>query len=132
MLTGSWSLYKGPGRIQISVGRARFAPPGYRQYPALYPDRATLHMPIAQYGPIYRAKLAALDPNRTWDELHELDAGAEPVLMCFEKPPFSPVNFCHRRMVADWFMDTLGREVEEHMPAPTGFFAHGPVPVERR
>ncbi|MBW7996799.1 MAG: DUF488 domain-containing protein [Candidatus Glassbacteria bacterium] len=40
--------------------------------------------------------------------------GFEPVLLCFEKPPFGDDNWCHRRMVAEWLSDTLGIEVPEY------------------
>jgi hypothetical protein len=54
-----------------------------------------------------------LDPQHTWNQLHELAAGAEPVLLCWELPPFTASNWCHRRMAAAWFEDQLGIEVDE-------------------
>jgi hypothetical protein len=54
-----------------------------------------------------------LDPQQTWDQLHELAAGAEPVLLCWEQPPFTESNFCHRRMAATWFRRELGEVVDE-------------------
>jgi hypothetical protein len=113
MKTASWFTYKGLGRIGISQGTPRFAPAGYRKFITLAPDRAWMHEPLDVYEPLYRAKLAALDPRKTWDELHKLAGDAEPVLLCFEKPPFIGANFCHRRMVASWFTDTLGHHVPE-------------------
>jgi hypothetical protein len=45
--------------------------------------------------------LAALDPQRTWDELHALAAPTQqPVLISYEEPPFTATTFCRRRLVA--------------------------------
>jgi hypothetical protein len=54
-----------------------------------------------------------------WGELHRLAVhrlagGAEPVLLCWERPPFTADNWCHRRMVAAWF--GVGVALEEHVP----------------
>jgi hypothetical protein len=38
---------------------------------------------------------------------------AEPVLLGCERPPFSMTNFCHRRLVAEWFEREVGVEVPE-------------------
>jgi hypothetical protein len=35
-----------------------------------------------------------------YDDLVALAAPDEPVLLCWEKPPFSDANWCHRRIVA--------------------------------
>ena len=32
--------------------------------------------------------------------------------MCYEALPFNSINFCHRKMVADWFAET-GYKCEE-------------------
>jgi hypothetical protein len=115
MKTASWFTWQGPGRIGISLGTPRFGvPAGYRLYRPLNPGRDFLHAPLAEYQPRYMALLAGLDPRKTWDELHQLAAGAEPILLCFERPPLHANNFCHRRMVADWFKAELGEEVPEY------------------
>jgi hypothetical protein len=63
-------------------------------------------------------------------------APAEPVLLCYEVPPFTapqPIaqaglttigrqNWCHRRLVAVWFQETLGIEVAE-LELPHGSLA---------
>lgn len=119
MKTGSWATYRGPGRIGISAGTPRGQPAGYRLYRTLAPDRAWMHRPIDTYRPLYEAILNRLDPQQVWDALHKLagedEAGQqiEPVILCFEKPPFTEVNFCHRRMAADWFEKNLGVIVPE-------------------
>jgi len=62
--------------------------------------------------PLYGQILAGLDPQRTYDELVALMAPAEPVLLCYEVPPFTapqPIpqaglttigrqNWCHCRL----------------------------------
>jgi hypothetical protein len=48
---------------------------------------------------LYAATVAALDPQRTWDELHALAASThQPVLISYEKAPFSATRFCHRAL----------------------------------
>lgn len=113
MKTSSWLTYCGPGRIGISLGSPRGQPAGYRLYKALAPTRPMLSMDRAEYEPLYLQILARLDARRVWDDLHQLAAGAEPVLLCFEKPPFTATNWCHRRMAAAWLERELGVEVAE-------------------
>jgi hypothetical protein len=119
MKTASWSTYTGPGRVGICIGSPRGQPAGYRFYRPLAPTRDMLKLPPSRYDPMYAVILAKLDPERVWDDLHKLAtdrAGVEhePILMCFEKPPFKyPDNLCHRRTVARWFRAELGRFVPE-------------------
>ncbi len=115
MKTACYSTYRGPGRIGISIGNPRGIPAGYRMYKALAPRRDMLQLGQAEYREFFfRDILGLLDPAQVVRDLENLVASAEPVLMCFEKPPFTPVNFCHRRMVADWLKDTLGLNVPEY------------------
>ena len=89
MKTGSWQTYTGPGRIGISVGAPRGAPAGYRRYSPLYPRREMLAWSKPRYEAAYREILAKLDPAAVVRELEALAGpNVEPVLMCFEKPPF--------------------------------------------
>ncbi len=114
MKTASFAGYKGTGRISIAVGRPRgIKRTDYAVYPALAPERSWLKLPHAAYLPLYRDRLAGLDAQEVWDELHALVPGAEPILLCFEKPPLTADNWCHRRMVATWFQQELGHEVAE-------------------
>jgi len=117
MKTGSFSTCKEPGRISI----ARFAPrftTGHATFKALAPGPWFNKVPKEKYIELYTDEiLAPLDPQKTWDALHELAKGHEPVLLCYEKPPFTDENWCHRRLVAAWFTRTLGHEVLE-MEAP--------------
>ncbi len=116
MKTASWFTWRGPGRIGISLGTPRGMPAGYRLYRPLNPTRAMLTMSRGDYEGLYAEILGQLDPAATWADLHELAAGCEPVLLCFERPPFNEANWCHRRMVACWFERELGEDVAEWEP----------------
>lgn len=123
MQTGSWYLTKGmPGRVGISVGGARGVAGPYAQFRALAPTREMLGMSTADYAKAYAAILARLNPQEVWDQLHALAGGAEPILLCHEKPPFHAGNLCHRRRVAAWFKETLGHDVPElNYTGPDGY-----------
>lgn len=117
MKTASWfTVGAALGRIGISRGTPRNVFGGYRLFKALAPHGHMLRMERAEYEVEFQKILGALDPQQTWDRLHELAGDAEPVLLCFEKPPFTATNWCHRRMVAEWFEKTLGHEVPEYHP----------------
>ena len=115
MKTGSFFLTAGlPGRVSI----ARFAPKGHRDLPrygALAPGPWFNSVSVEDYRRRYAEQLAALDAAAVRADLHDLAAGAEPVLLCWERPG----QFCHRRLVADWLKETLGEDVPEH-PADPG------------
>lgn len=115
MKTASFFTYDGPGRISI----ARWAPSGYAGFavfPAMAPDGDMLKLPREDYLPRYAAILARLDPEATWKRLHLLAQGQEPVLLCWERPPFTAKNWCHRRLVAAWFEERLQVSVPEIEP----------------
>lgn len=113
MKTASFYTYTGPGRISI----ARFAPrgmtAGYRIYKPLAPGSWFNSVPEDVYRELYFAQLAELDAVAVEADLHSLAAGAEPILLCYEKVPFTATNWCHRRMVAEWFKKELGIDVPE-------------------
>ena len=120
MKTASYYSFKGPGRIGITVGTPRGIS-GLVFFRALAPHRNMLKgLTPEQYIERFDDILRQLDPRETWDRLHELVAPLEPVLLCYERPPFTRENWCHRRLVADWFKATLGEVVEE--------IGHGDVP----
>ncbi len=56
-----------------------------------------------------------------FEDLHRLADPHEPVLLCWERPPFSETVWCHRRMVAAWLERELGLIVPEVelTPKPT-------------
>lgn len=118
MKTASFYTYSGPGRISI----ARFAPrgtkAGFRIFKPLAPGPWFNSVPEQEYRKLYFAQLAELDPMQTWETLHDMAGGVEPILLCYEKPPFTVSNWCHRRMVAEFFKTTLGFDVLEHGSAP--------------
>lgn len=95
----------------------RNTPAGFRIHGALAPTKDMLKMAREVYEPLYQDILAALDPQEQWDILHEKAGGAEPILLCWERPPFTATNWCHRRMAADWFERELGVTVEEWNPS---------------
>lgn len=115
MKTASWSGYRGAGRVGISIGHPRWLPDVPR-YPPLMPRRSMLRLHYDRYLELYTEQLAKLDPERVVADLTALAAGHEPVLLCYERPPFAPDNWCHRRMVADWLEKRLGLLVPE-LPA---------------
>lgn len=61
--------------------------------------------------------LGPLDAQKVWGELHVLADRHEPVLLCHEHL-LKPGDWCHRRMVAEWFEDKLGVAVPEMTVAP--------------
>lgn len=113
MKTASFFTYSGPGRIVISRSAPRGLAAGYKLYRPLNPGPWFNSVSRVEYIRRYNDILATLDPQKVWDELHVLAGGAEPVLLCFERPPFTEKNFCHRRMVAEWLRQELGMEVPE-------------------
>jgi hypothetical protein len=52
----------------------------------------------------YKEVLNKLDPQKIFNEL-----GPHAVLLCYE----TPEKFCHRKLVAQWFMDKLGIIINE-------------------
>jgi hypothetical protein len=118
MKTGSFRTYKGPGRISIARFAPRGTPAGYRQFKALAPGSWFNSVARTRYEELFAKEiLGPLDPKTVWDELHTLAAGAEPVLLCYEIPPFDEPgggkNWCHRRLVAAWFERHLQVKVGE-------------------
>ena len=73
-----------------------------------------LELSYEQYRCVYFVQiLARLDPAKVMGDLDRLAEGHEPVFVCFERPPLTPTNWCHRTMVAEWFHETLGCDVQE-------------------
>ena len=115
MKTASFFEYTGLGRISVARFPPRGTPAGFRVYRALAPGPWFKSVPKDEYRRRYAAQLAALDPQRVWDELHALAPDAEPVLLCWERKAdlAAGVTFCHRRIVAAWFAETLSVAVDE-------------------
>lgn len=129
MKTGCYFTYQGEGRIAISRGIPRGLRAGYSICRALAPGSWYRSCSsIKEYRNLYMAEiLGKLDAHEMWNRLHEIAGVHEPVLLCYERPPFDEVrNYCHRRMVADWFERELGYEVPEYSkPIERGLFGVG-------
>ena len=77
-----------------SIAISRYPPSGWTglHYPALAPSAGLLNEfkqkqhSIEDYTKIYQQQLEKLDPEKVWSDLHALASGAEPILLCFEKP----------------------------------------------
>ena len=115
MKTASFFEFTGPGRVSIARFPPRGTPAGFRVYRALAPGAWFKSVPEDEYRRRYAAQLATLDAQRVWDDLHALAAGAEPVLLCWERKAdlAAGVTFCHRRIVAAWLAGALGEDVDE-------------------
>jgi hypothetical protein len=120
MKTGSWSSAGAmPGRVGICLWAPRGAIAGFRLYRPLAPTKEMLKMSRAQYVPLYEAILAKLDPQKVWDDVHALagkDAAGqqiEPIMLCWERPPWTANNWCHRTMAAAFLEKHLGVKIPE-------------------
>ena len=115
MKTACFFEYTGPGRISIARFPPRGTPAGFRVYRALAPGPWFKSVSETEYRKRYAKQLAALDPRATFDTLVETAGGEEPVLLCWERKADLAAGkvFCHRRIVADWFGETLGIRVDE-------------------
>lgn len=125
MKTASFFTYSGPGRISIARGAPRRMS-GFKVYRLLAPGRWFKSVTKEEYERLFNAQLASLSAQRVKAELETLVFPHEPVLLCWERPPFSCSNWCHRHLVAAWFRRELGIDVEEindarsteHQPNP--------------
>jgi len=64
----------------------------------------------------HRLVLDQLDPREVYDAIID-EYGVDVTLMCFEKIE-NPGDFCHRRLVAEWFEEHLNVEVPEWVAPP--------------
>jgi hypothetical protein len=103
------------GIIPISI--AQFSPRWFNglQYKALAPYANMLKMDRGKYEPLFYKILSALDPNTVLKELESLAGGKPFALLCYEKECDTVEQWCHRSMVALWFINA-GYEVEEFQP----------------
>lgn len=117
MRTASFFTYTGPGRVSIARFPPRGTPAGFRVFRPLAPGPWFNSVTREEYERRYAAQLAALDPQRVCDALHQL-AGQdiEPVLLCWERPPLNESNWCHRRLVAAWLEQARGTIIPEIEP----------------
>lgn len=115
-----WSFDPSEG-FPISI--ARYRPRGRLPYRptaflALAPTPDMLRLPQDMYLPRFLAILGALDAAKVWEDIHALAGDLEPVLLCWERPEdiATGKTFCHRRIVARWFRQSLGAETPEVLP----------------
>jgi hypothetical protein len=116
MLTSSFFIHTGVGRISIARWAPKATPLGFRTYRALAPGPYFRSVDWDEYRRLYAAQLAQLDPRQVWESLHDLVAPYEPVLLCWER--LTGEERCHRRLVAEWFENSLGVSVPELENAP--------------
>ena len=117
MKTASFFTYQGPGRVGIARYAPRGTPAGFRLYRALAPGPWFNSVTREEYRRLYFQQLDALEAILVVADLERLAGlGVEPVLLCYERPPFTSSNWCHRRMVAEWFKRELGLDVDELAP----------------
>jgi hypothetical protein len=76
--------------------------------------------PLPRYVALYSEQLAKLNAEKVRSDLIALAAPAEPVLLCWERPPLREPsaadpkgNWCHRTMVTAWFKAELGEILTE-------------------
>jgi hypothetical protein len=118
MRPASFFTYTGAGRVSIARFPPRDTPKGFRVYKALAPGPWFNSVDKPEYERRYAEQLAQLDPAQVRADLEGLAGEHEPVLLCWEKPPFSEKNWCHRRLVARWLLDTSGLQVPELVARP--------------
>lgn len=78
--------------------------------------------PVAYTEGYYETVLNKLKPDKVLQQL-----GPDAIMLCYEKPG----DFCHRRIVADWFKRELGLDIPEFDPTE-GFRLTGPSQVQQR
>ena len=113
MRTASFFTYTGPGRVSIARYAPRGTPAGFKVYKALAPGSWFNSVSREEYERLYAQQLGQLNPRQVAADLHALAGDAEPVLLCWERPPFTETNWCHRRIVADWLRATIVVSVPE-------------------
>lgn len=115
MKTGSLRTYHKIGSISIARWAGKYGA-GVPTYRPLAPGPWFKSVTWERYVELYSEQLSALDPRKTFEALERIAAPHEPVLLCWELPPFVGDNHCHRRLVATWFEQRLGLTVPEIDP----------------
>ncbi len=118
MQTSNFFNFTGNGRIAISRSVPRGLTSGYRIYRKLAPGAWFKDYNGNQA--LYRERyfndiLSKLNPAQEYDILHDLVKGHEPILLCWEDIN-KKGQWCHRRMVAEWFKAELGVSIPEYKP----------------
>jgi hypothetical protein len=71
-------------------------------------DRKKNDLSDEEYTRIFNEHLSQFDPREMYDAIVE-EYGDDVTLLCYEKPG----DFCHRRLVAEWFEKHLDVKVPE-------------------
>jgi hypothetical protein len=111
--TSCFFNYAAEGRISIARFPPRGTRAGFRIYRFLAPGPWFNSVDRDEYERRYSFQLARLHPKEVWDELHALVFPFEPILLCWERPPITKSNWCHRCIVAAWFASKLNITVDE-------------------
>lgn len=111
------SYFSKLSQIKNPVSICGAAPDFYKgpQYKILAPKKSFFYQyksgiidDVGYIEEYYRLVLNSLDPNIVYNYLIN-KYGEDVTLICYEKPG----DFCHRRVVADWFETNLGIKVNE-------------------
>lgn len=105
-------------RVSIARSPPRNHPRGFKTLKALAPGPWFNSVSEPEYRVRYRAQLDALDVGAVLQQLAEMGSGRAAVhLLCWERPPFTSQNWCHRRLLAEYLQETRGLVVPEYDPA---------------
>ena len=128
IVTARYHNRKLADRAQYAVIRSSVGAPRWMttdgDLKAMWPERAWLDLPLAEYKPKYLAKLEQFGVLAFAVELERLRvelADRTLVLCCYEDLR-DPSQWCHRRMFAEWFTAQHGYAIDELEEA---------VPVEK-
>lgn len=152
MQTSRYKLFPDsvPGAICISRGMPRGTK--YPRYWNLAPGMWFDSVSKEDYIRLFESEiLAPLDPQQVWTDLHliaqnhaiglgmseEEARSVKPTLLCFEQIPAKNAllpaselpwkQFCHRRLVAEWFERELSFPVPEYVKPKAGKVKDVPV-----
>jgi uncharacterized protein (DUF488 family) len=93
------------------IGIAISQPKWYKgtNFKNLAPKYEMINWPEDRYTPEFKKILLNQNAKLVFDQMRSFSGGKDVVLLCYEMPG----QFCHRRLVAEWFEKELGIEVKE-------------------
>ncbi|MER9375968.1 hypothetical protein [Mesorhizobium sp. M0491] len=133
IFTSSWfhSLPSTIQKIGVSRGTPRGYAAGYRKMPELAPGPWFKTANERDYKQLYFESLAKLDPGRIVAKMHDLSAGKDCALLCYEAPTDN--QYCHRAYISVWLKEKLGVEVFEYSLESQGCaWRHPKLPSQYR
>lgn len=104
-----------PGAIRISRRNCQKKGSHHPKYADLAPSKELLDdwntgkITEAEYTRIFNQQLAALSPEKVYNDLMAITSGHDAVLLCH----CATGKFCHRRLVAAWLENALQIKVPE-------------------